>query len=127
MATVQPVYVRTGKPDTRLVRWTLANGDVGAPVELSNYPDKSVDIGGTFGAGGSVTARGSNNLTTPDPTDVAATGVWAPLTDPQANAITKTSKAIEQVLENTRWYSPYCSTGDGTTSITVTILARKTR
>ena len=125
MATVPPVFTRVGRPDVRQVTWTLANGDVGTPVDLSNYPDKSVDIGGNFGAGGSVTLRGNNATSSPNPASSAT--VWAALTDPQANAITKTSKAIEEVLENTRWYSPEVTAGDGTTAITVSILARKTR
>lgn len=125
MATVQPVYTKTNMAGVRVVSWTLANGDVGAPVAMPRHGDKTVDIGGTFGAGGSVTARGSNSTSTPDPTDVAATGVWAALTDAQGNAITKTGKAIEVVEENTYWYSPYCSAGDGTTAIKVTIVGRK--
>lgn len=52
----------------------------------------------------SVTLRGNNALTTPSSASSAT--VWAALTDPQANAITKTVKSIEQVLENTRWVSP---------------------
>jgi hypothetical protein len=124
MAVVQPVYTRTGKAKTRKVSWTLANGDVGARVDMSQYSDKTVDIGGTFGAAGSVTLRGSNQIL-PDPTDVSATGAWAAVTDPQANAITKTAKALEAILENPTWMSPQCTAGDGTTAITVTIQGRK--
>lgn len=123
MATVAPVYTRIGKPGMRMVSWTLANGDVGDPVDMSEYTDRTVDIGGTFGVGGSVTLRGNNAATKPNPASSAT--VWAPVTDPQANAITKTSKALEAILEAPRWTSPECTAGDGTTAIVVTMIGRK--
>jgi hypothetical protein len=117
MATISPIYTRTGLNKLRNVSWTLANGDVGAAVRMPQYADKSVDIYGTFGAGGSVTMRGSNKPTA----DATVSGDWFPLTDPQANAITKTSKAGEQILENPLWISPQCTAGDGTTAIIVAV------
>ncbi len=96
------------------ITWTpLLNGDVGDAFELSGAPDKTVTITGTFGSGGSVTLQGSNDGTN-----------WFALTDPQANAITKTAAAMEAVLENPRYIRPNVTAGDGTTSLTV-ILAVK--
>jgi len=117
MAVITPTYTRTGLSRMRNVSWTLALNDTGAPVKMPQYRDKTVDIYGTFGASGSVTLRGSNK-----PDAAAATaGDWFTLTDAQANAITKTAKAGEAILENPLWISPICTAGDGTTAITVAI------
>lgn len=94
--------------------WTgLATGDVGSPLTAARFSDKSVQITGTFGSGGSVTLYGSND------------GVsFIALTDPQGNVITKTAAAIEQIMENTAYIRPECTAGDGTTSITVLLVGR---
>lgn len=102
----------------------LLNGDDGAPIEVGDLSDKSVHIYGTFGATGSVTIYGSN-----DPADLAkvpgaGTDNWVALTDPQGNAITKTAKSIEQILENTLYMACKVTAGDGTTSLTVAIAGK---
>lgn len=112
--------------DTRVIGvisyvWTLANTDTGVAVRTASFADKCVQFDGTFGAGGSVTLRGSN---LENPNDATASH-WFPLTDPQANAITKTSASGEQVLENPLWISPIVTAGDGTTSINVRLIAKK--
>lgn len=98
-----------------LVTWTgLLNGDTGAPVFLPDYPDRTVQVTGTFGVGGSVTLQGSNAGVT-----------YAALTDPQGNAITKTAAAIETVTETPKYTQPNVTAGDGTTSLTVTMFCRR--
>lgn len=107
--------------NARFIMWpNMANGDTGQPLEIQRYPDKTVHIYGTFGAGGSVTIQGSN-----DPRVISdpSNAVWTTLTDPQANALTKTSAAIEVILESPRYIRPSVTAGDGTTSITVVICA----
>jgi hypothetical protein len=107
------------------ISWSgLLNGDDGAPIEVSNLKDKCVHVFGTFGVGGSVTLYGSN-----DPADLAkvpasGTDNWVALTDPQGNAITKTAKSIEQILENPLYMACKVTAGDGTTSLTVAICGR---
>lgn len=96
------------------IEWTgLLNGDSGNLVDLAKFSDLTVQFTGTFGSGGTISLRGSN-----DNTNVAI------LSDPQGNAITKTSAAIEQVLESTRYYSPNVSAGDGTTDLTCTMIGK---
>lgn len=95
-----------------LVSWTLANGETGDAVELGNYRDRSVQVGGTFGVGGTVVIEGSNDGAN-----------YVVLTDPQGNAISKTAAAIEQITETTRYIRARVSAGDGTTAITVNIFA----
>ena len=94
---------------------TLANLDTGKPFILPAFADKSVQVHGTFGAGGNCRIKGSN-FTTGTPT-------WATLNDPQGNALDVTAAKIEQILENPYQIQPEITAGDGTTSLTVRLLA----
>lgn len=95
-----------------LASWAaLANGDSGAPIDYLAFADRSVQIVGTFGVGGSVTIEGTNDGTN-----------YVALTDPQGNAITKTAAAIEAVSEVPRSIRPRVTAGDGTTSLSVYLL-----
>jgi len=99
-----------------LYTWTgLLNGDTGTPVEVPGHADKTAQIEGTFGAGGTCVIQGSNDGTN-----------YQSLTDPQGNAISKTAAAIEMVEEHTRYIRPNITAGDGTTSLTVTLMAKRT-
>lgn len=91
----------------------IPNGDDGERLELANFADRSVQVFGTFGAGGSVRIEGSNDGTN-----------WATLTDPQGNALDITSAKIEAITEVVRWIRPRVTAGDGTTAITVVMLLR---
>lgn len=113
-----------GEGGTITFYWTLANGDYGDSLNLSSFSDKCVHIYGTFGSGGSATLYGSNN--TADFNTSPSGGTWVALVDPQGNAITKTSAAIEQVLENPRSIAPRVTAGDGTTSLTIAINVKRT-
>jgi hypothetical protein len=72
-----------------------------APFEWVEWADKSVQVIGNFNAG-TIVIEGSND------------GVnWATLTDPQGNALSKTTAFIEQILEATRYVRPRVSAGAG--------------
>lgn len=106
-----------GNTNGILYVWTgLLNGDTGTPVEGVDFADQTVQVGGTFGVGGSVTLEGSNDNAT-----------FFALTDPQGNAITKTGAALEVIEEAPRYVRPNVTAGDGSTSLTVTIWARRGR
>lgn len=93
----------------------LLNGDTGEPVEVPGHAEKTVQIEGTFGAGGTCVIQGSNN------------GInYQSLTDPQGNAISKTTASIEMVAEHTRYIQPNITAGDGTTSLAVYMMAKRT-
>lgn len=99
-----------------VITWTgLDSDDSGSPVELVDFPDKTVAITGTFGVGGSITMQGSMDGTN-----------WFALTDPQGNAITKTAAGMELIVEAPRYVRPLVTAGDGTTSLTATMLCRRT-
>lgn len=95
------------------VQWTgLANGDDGTPYEGVGSTDRSVQVTGTFGTGGSVRLEGSNDGTN-----------YAALTDPQGNDLNITSAKIEAITELCRYIRPRVTAGDGTTSLVVTVVA----
>lgn len=101
--------------DCWVATWAaLANGDAGAPIEMPGASDRSIQLGGTFGTGGTIIWEGSNDNVT-----------YFPLTDPQGNAISKTSAGLEQIEEATRYQRPRVSAGDGTTAISVTLFLRR--
>ena len=101
--------------NVHFLQWTpLLNGDSGAPFSMSGYADRSAQIVGTFGAGGTVLLEGSNDGTN-----------YATLNDPQGVAISKTATGIFEISQIVKFIRPRVSAGDGTTSITVTLLARR--
>lgn len=87
--------------------------DEGLPAEFCRFSDRSIQVVGTWGVGGSLTMYGSNNGTH-----------YYPLTDGQGNAITKTADALEQITELTQYIKPAITAGDITTSLTVVALLR---
>lgn len=100
------------------VAWlAMANGDTGTPLlpeHSADYQDRSIQITGTFGAGGSVTIQGSN--------DGGVT--WATLTDPLGNPLTFTAAGIQRVTETTEQIRPNVTAGDGTTSLNAYLFMR---
>lgn len=114
MTTIARENLPSGNVRAYVARWAgLANGDDGERVSVAAYTDKSVQVTGTFGTGGSVTVQGSND------------GVnWATLTDPQGNDLVFTSAKIELVSEATLYIRPLAA-GDGTTNLTVHMLLKE--
>lgn len=100
-----------------VVAWsglTYTTTDLGSAFENPGWADRSIQVTGTFGTGGSVRIQGSNDGTN-----------WAVLTDPQGNDLNITTAKIEQVSEITRYIRPLITAGDGTTSLVVTMLVRR--
>jgi hypothetical protein len=101
--------------DLMKVTWgSLVNGDAGVAVACGEYADRSVQVTGTFGAGGTVLIEGTLDGSN-----------WLTLTDPQGNALSFTAAKIEAVSEMTELIRPRVSAGDGTTAIAVTLIGRK--
>lgn len=104
--------------DAARITWTgLLNGDDGAPATgMSEFDDRSVQVQSTFGAGGTVliegTVDGSNYQTLND-----AFGV----------ALSVTSARIRAVTEYVYAVRPRVTAGDGTTSLTVTMICKRKR
>jgi hypothetical protein len=112
--TARTITRQTTSPDTWVVSWTnMANGDTGFPLQMPGSSDRSVQVTGEFGAGGTVNIIGSND------------GVnYSVLTDPQGNALTFTSSKIEAITEATAYIKPYVANGDETTDVNVYILVK---
>jgi hypothetical protein len=93
-------------------KWTgLVTPDTGAPEELSRYPNKSIQIGGTFG-GATVTVEGSDDGVT-----------YATINDVKGNAVSATSAARFDVVDVPAFLRPKTASGSGA-DVTVIITAR---
>ena len=97
--------------------WTpLLTTDVGTAESCGRLADRSVQVIGTVGAGGSVNIQGSND------------GVnWATLTEAGTTSTLGTmAPGIKQIYENTLFVRPSVVSGDGTTSLTVILTVSST-
>jgi hypothetical protein len=122
MAIIVPSFQKQRSQDSGVdavvITWanlTNIGPDSGQPVQRPALVDRSVQVTGTFGTGGTVVLEGSND------------GVnYATLSNPQSNAISITAAGLTQVTEASAWMRPRITGGDGTTSLTVTVCARRT-
>lgn len=117
MATIVPTqtFPINGNNKFMLVTWAnMQNGDVGDPFVLSQYADRSVQIVGTFGTGGSVVLEGSNTG-----------GIFTTLTDNIGNTLSFVTPSFRQVMEIAVAIQPRVTAGDVNTSITVAMLVRQ--
>ena len=115
MASISPTTAFVGDYGLKLTWAAMANGDTGVAFDQLSYSDRSVQVIGTFGASGNMQWQGSNDGGT----------TWATLTDPQGNALDFTTAKIEQVMELAHWVRPKVTNGDGSTAITVVLVARR--
>lgn len=113
MATRSAVIEKFGASAVRITWTGLLNGDSGEAVTFGVYTDRSVQVVGTFGAGGSVTMQGSNDNTN-----------FVALSDARGNALAINSARIEQIEDLSYSIKPVVTAGDGTTSLTVVLFAR---
>ncbi len=118
MATIPHVPVQLGTlldfDGVRVRKWEgLALNDVGDPINLARFSDKTVQVFGTFGVGGTMILEGSIDGTH-----------WAPLKDVFNADIAFLIDSIATVTEVPAYIRPRISAGDGTTSLTVLVLTR---
>lgn len=107
--------VATRGDHCHILTWAnMANGDDGTPLQMPGSADRTVQVFGTFGAGGNVRIEGSNDGTH-----------WNTLRSANYTDLNITSAGIHQVVEVTRYIRPIVTGGDGTTSLTVCMLARR--
>lgn len=92
----------------------LLNGDDGSPERQVSYADRSVQVKGTFGAGGTVVIEGSNDGGT----------TYVTLADQAGAALSFTAAGIKQIRDLPGLIRPRVTAGDGTTSLEVNIIAR---
>lgn len=90
----------------------VLDDDTGEPLEAAYLADKSVQVEGTLGVGGSLSIEGSNDGTN-----------YSVLTDPAGNALTTTAvNYLVQILENPRYIRPHITIGDGNTDLNVYLI-----
>lgn len=107
--------LKTHGEKTWVYTWAnMLNGDVGQAIEMPSAADRSIQVSGTFGTGGTLQLQGSNNGTT-----------YPQLNDLQGDPLQFTAAGLEQIIPIARLMRPVVSAGDGTTSLTVSILIRR--
>jgi hypothetical protein len=109
--------LQTVGDDCQIVTWTgllQSSSDDGSPFSSPGWADRSVQVTGNLGTGGSVRIEGSNDGTN-----------YVPLTDPQGNALDITSLKIESISELCAYIRPRITAGDGSTNLNVILLARR--
>ena len=120
MANVDPTLTPMTEFNERnchVILWTplTAANPNGTAIQMGGSSDRCVQMVGTFGSA-TVKLQGSIDGTN-----------YFDLTDPQGNAISKTSAAGEQIMELTRYIKPVSSGGDGTQSVSVYVFLKKAR
>lgn len=96
------------------VAWPdMQSGDVGQPYSGHSYADRSIQVVGVFSAA-TCRVAGSNGGDT-----------YTALSDPQGDALNLATAGLKAVSEITRFLRPEVLGGDGATSLTVTMIARR--
>ena len=118
MAAIAPTRTLI-KPGTVLYLWEAVGlADTCDPIAVGDFPEKSVQVTGTYG-GGTLTIQGSNSN---DP----SAGTFDTLNDPSSTALSwTTGSRVEQVLENTVQIKPVLTGGDGTTDLDVFLVVKR--
>lgn len=115
MATVA-ITTKQDFVDGEFVTWTLlttTNAD-SAPTAFVGAGDRTVQVTGTFGVGGTAIVEGSLDSTN-----------WFQLRDPSSTLISFTAAGVKAVLEACPFVRIRVTAGDGTTSITAMLYHRR--
>lgn len=115
MATKKPVYDRPDDNTVRITYTGLTTADDGEPFQLPEYSDRSVQLTGTLGVGGTMAIEGAND-------DVPT---YQTLTDQNDNNLSLNALKTEQVMQVTLRTRPRPTAGDGTTNLNVIFLCRR--
>lgn len=112
MSTITPSDpgLTASLPNVVQKKWAMTSADTGVGVSLPNFPDKTITVTGTWGSA-TLVVQGANE-------DVDAS--YINMTDPQGNAISKTSDFIEALLENPLFIR--VKTSGGTNSVLTAIV-----
>ena len=117
MAVIKGVVSDIGLNDgsAKQVFWeAVGDGDSGAPVELIEWGDRTVQVKGTFD-GATLTMQGSNDG-----------AVWVTLTDPLGNNVAFTAAGGKAILERYRYVRPLPSSTSGNTDLDITMTMVRT-
>ena len=120
MATRSVVRTDVSGRVHRFIWTSLLNGDDGELISIPGAADMSVQVFGTFGTGGTIIVEGTLELLDPAPTNFFS------LRDGGDNLISFTSADGEMVGPIAAAIRPNVTAGDGTTDLTMILLARST-
>jgi hypothetical protein len=114
MSIIKSKRVTTNTSTAWVEQWQdIGMSDSATEIPFSSHADRSVQVTGLFGSGGSVVIEGSND------------GInWSTLTDFQGNQLSINTPKIVMVSEVTAYIRPRVISTDALTSITVSILVR---
>lgn len=115
MANIIPVVSKAVQGANSIVTAVWSNmtaGDLGVPVALTDWHDRSIQFVGTFG--GNMTIQGSNE---------SAPVNWSTLRDPGSITLVVNAADIKQTLEMALWLRPIA--GAGIVLVTVTMAGRQ--
>jgi len=107
---------------TTIITWTgltFSTTDDGDAVSLPEWADRSVQVTGTLGAGGSVRIAGTNSN--------GGSPVYHALTNPQGTALNITALGLQAISEVPHKTKPLVTAGDGTTDLIVRMVLRRPR
>lgn len=126
MANIIPTVSRTigsGANSVITAQWSnMAGIDIGIPIQLTDWADRSCQIGGTFG-GATVTLQGSNDYANFASGNYAGM-LWNTLRDPVGNVLTFTSADLKHILEMSMFLRPVITGGTGS-AISVFLAGRQ--
>lgn len=105
-----------GSDALEVITWaTLNNGDVGEAYLYKDVAfEKTVQVDGTFGTGGTLVFEGSNDGTN-----------WVTMKDNSGTALSVTNTFVRNVFDAPIYYRPRVSAGDGTTNLRCILVLRK--
>lgn len=92
---------------------TTTNAD-SSPIDFTQWGDMSVQVRGTWGAGGALAIEGSNDGTN-----------YIVLNNAQGTALTLSADSLKQIVERPRYVRARVTGGDGTTSLAATFVFRR--
>lgn len=104
-----------GSFNTKKVSWTLTGTNDGAPAKFPDFPDRSVQITGTFDTT-TVVLEGSNDGSN-----------YQTLTDDAGNALSFTAAGLKQSVVYSEYVRPRITADGGSGSITITMEFHRSR
>jgi len=113
MAVIVATTKKQSNRDIVLTWSTMLNGDTGDIYTNSSNRFATVQVSGTFGAGGTIVLEGSLDGT-----------AWTTLLDSTGSAISLTAAGFLTVRDIALYYRPNVTAGDGTTDLDCMLLAR---
>lgn len=126
MAVITPTIVFIARGVKKITWANLANGDTGKPVDLADFKDREIQFSGTFSTGGSISFYGTS-IDDDFNNQAVGSGQWQTMEDHNGNDITKTAVKTEAVAPAGQYCGVKVTAGDGSTNITATLTAKRTK